>query len=133
MAQPECQSTSTKYQYNQIHELDRALGTMRKFGIPEAADAYQQLFRLRGKLMAQIGFKLPRPLSLLAKLVGLSPGILKVWHDAEAGWMAEARERPGAPPIYRAVSDEVAMAILKKEVTPELEKELLTPDDYLGE
>jgi len=106
---------------------------MRKFGIPEISDAYQQLFRLRGKLMAQIGFKLPRPLSLLAKLVGLSPGILKVWHDAEAGWMAEARAKPGAPPVYKAVSDEVAVAIIKGEVTKELEESLMTPDEYLGE
>ena len=83
--------------------------------------------------MGQVGFKLPRPVSLLLRLVGLSPGVLKVWHDAESGWMSEARARPGAPPVYKAVSDEVAMAILKHEITHELEEGLLTPDPYLGE
>ena len=128
-----CQSTDVKYQYDQLHEIDRALSTMRRFGIPEVSDAYQQLYSLRGKLMAQVGFKAPRPVSLLAKLIGMSPGVIKVWHDAESGWMSEAREKPGAPPIYKKVSDEVAMAILKGEVTPELEKELMTPDPYIGE
>jgi len=83
--------------------------------------------------MAQVGFKAPRPLTLIAKLIGLSPGVIKVWHDAESGWMSEARARPGAPPVYRAVSDEVAMAILKGELTHELEEKLLTPDEYIGE
>jgi len=109
------------------------MATMHRYGIPEVSEAYQKLYSLRGKLMAQIGFKTPRPLILLAKLVGLSPGIIKVWHDAESGFMSEARTRPGAPPIYKSVSDEVAMAILKREVTPELEKELLTPDPYIGD
>ena len=133
MPQPECSSTSTKYSYNMVNEIDRALSTMRKFGIPEVSEAYQKLYGVRGKLLAQIGFKFPRPLSLLAKLVGLSPGEVRVWHDAESGWFAEARAKPGAPPVYHHVTDEVAMAILKKEVTPELETELLTPDEYLGE
>lgn len=128
-----CQSTDVKYQYNQLHEIERALSTMRKFGIPEVSDAYQTLYKLQGKLMAQVGFKIPRPLSLLTTLAGLSPGVIKVWHDAESGWMSEARERPGAPPVYKAISDEVAVAILKRELTPELERELMTPDEYYGE
>ena len=114
--------------WQQVHEIERALGTMRRFGISELAPSYLQLDSIRGKLMAQVGFKFPRQLSLLAKLVGLSPGEFRLWHDAEAGWMSEARARPGAPPVYKAVSDKVAMAILKEEVTPELEQQLLTPD-----
>lgn len=133
MAQPECQSTSTKYQYRQVDEIDRGLDIMRLHGISEISDPYQMLSGLRGKLLAQVGIKFPRPVSLLLKLIGLSPGVIKVWHDAESGWMSEARARPGAPPVYKRASDEVAMAILKREVTPELQKELLTPDPYLGE
>ena len=119
--------------WSQIRELERAMGTMSRFGISELSPAFQQLFSLRGKLMAQVGFKFPRSVSLIAKLVGLSPGVISLWHDIESGWMAEARERPGAPPVYRAVSDEVAMAILKGELTHELEAELMTPVEYYGE
>ena len=42
--------------------------------------------------------------------------------------MTEARERPGAPPVYKYVSDEVAEKITKREITPELEEFLLTPE-----
>lgn len=129
----ECASTSATYQRREVLEIDRALSTMRRFGIPEVSDAYQQLYSLRGKLIGQIGYKFPTPISLIAKLVGLSPGIIKVWHHAESGWMAEARVTPGAPPVYRAVTDEVAMMILKEELTPELHDYLLTPDPYIGE
>ena len=68
-------------------------------------------------------------LTQLIKLIGFSPGTITLWHDNESGWMSEARTRPGAAPVYKSVSDEVAMAILKKEVTPELEVTLLTPDE----
>jgi len=114
--------------WQQVNEINKALSTMRKYGISEVSPAFQQLSSIRGKLMAQVGFKFPRILSLLVKLSGFSPGIIKLWHDGEAGWMSEARTRPGAPPIYKAASDEVAMAILKEEITPELEERLLTPD-----
>jgi len=119
--------------WQQVKELDRALSTMRTFGISELSPAYGQLFAIRGKLMAQIGFKYPTTLSLLAKLIGFSPGEIRLWHNVESGWMSEARERPKAPPVYKAVSDEVAMRILKREITPELERELLAPVAYYGE
>lgn len=83
--------------------------------------------------MGQIGVKFPRTTSLLTKLIALSPGSIALWHDVESGFMSEARAYPGAPPVYKGVSDEVAMAILKKEITKELEAELMAPDEYLGE
>jgi len=113
--------------WEQVHEIDRALGTLRRYGL-EQTPAFGQLFDIRGKLMARVGFKFPRVLSLLAKLVGLSPGEFRLWHDVESGWMSEARARPRALPVYKAISDEVAMTILKEEITPELEAILLTPD-----
>jgi len=119
--------------YQQIREVERALGTMRRFGISEVSDAYQQLYGVRGKLMAQVGFKFPRTLSQLAKLIGLSPGVISLWHDVESGWMSEARTRPAAHPVYKSVSDELAMAILKRELTPEQEEFLMTPDTYIAE
>ena len=119
--------------WQQIQRLDKSLGSMRVSGILTTAGPYQELYALRGKLMAQIGFKFPREITQLMRLIGLSPGTITLWHDIESGFMSEARARPGAPPVYKRVSDEVAMAILKKEVTKELEAELLTPDEYLGE
>lgn len=115
--------------WQQVHEIERALGTMRRFGIDELSAPYQELHRIRGKLMAQVGVKFPRSVSQLAKLIGLSPGVISLWHDVESGWMSEARTRPGATPVYRTIDDVSAMAILKGEVSKELEAELLTPPE----
>jgi len=115
----------------QIDELDRALGSLRFSGLGPGTTPFDTLFKLRGELYAKIGFKFPRTLTQLIKLFGMSPGTLTLWHDIEVGWMSEARARPGAPPVYKSVSDQVAIAILKREVTPELEAELLTPDDHI--
>ena len=119
--------------WQQIHEVDRALDVFRIYGIPELSDAYRTVYGLRAKLLAQVGVKFPRTVTQLLRLVGFSPGVFALWHDVESGWMSEARARPGAPPVYKSASDEVAMAILKQELTPELEAQLLTPDEYLGE
>lgn len=129
----ECSSTAVKYQWRQVHELDTALATMRRYGIPETAEAYQTLYRQRGTLIAKIGYKFPTATNLIGSVAGLSPGVIKVWYHNESGWMSEARAKPGAPPVYKRVSDVIAMAILKKELTLEQEKELLTPVEYYGE
>ena len=119
--------------WQQIGELDRALSALRRAGLGPGFDVYNQLYAIRGRVFGQVGFKYPRTVSLLARLLAMSPGSIKLWHDIEAGWMVEAREKTGAPPVYRRVSDDVAVAILKKELTPELEAELMKPDEYLGE
>lgn len=117
----------------QIGQIDRALDTMTRYGIPEEAEAYQTLWGQRGKLMAQVGYKFPRVNYALSMWREFSPERIRVRFDIETGWFSEARARPGAPPIYRSVSDEEAMAILKNEITPELKQRLLAPDEYLGE
>jgi hypothetical protein len=120
--------------WQQVHEVERALSALRPhLEIPGVSDAMRELYSIRGELLKRVGFKFPRTISLILKLAGLSPGTITLWHDIESGWMTEARARPGAPPVYKYVSDEVAITILKKEVTKELEAELLTPDEYLGE
>jgi len=119
--------------WQQIKELNRALGTMRKYGIPETADAYRQLAGTRYDLLGKMGVKLPRSIIQISKLVGFSPGSITLWFDVECGWMTEGRIRPGAPPVYKSASDEIAMAILKREITDELEEIIMTPDPYLGE
>jgi hypothetical protein len=119
--------------WSQINELERAMRSLRRLGIDELFPGYQQLNALRGQLLKQVGFKYPRTITQLIRLVGFSPGEFAVWHDVESGWMVEARARPGAPPVYHYVSDEVAVAVMKRELTHELEEELLTPDTYAGE
>jgi len=114
--------------WKQVREVERALGFLRRLGFTSASPSYREIFSLQGKLRKQIGLKLPRTVSMILKLVGLSPGTLTLWHDVESGWMSEARARPGAPPVYKAASDEVAAAIIKGEVTHELEERLLDPD-----
>lgn len=117
--------------WRQIDEIDRALGSLRHTGLGPGTTPFDTLWELRGKLYGQIGFKFPRTLTQLIKVFGLSPGTITLWHDIESGFMSEARAYPGGPPVYKSVSDEVAMAILKKEVTKALEAELMTPDEYV--
>jgi len=119
--------------WSQVKELDRALRSLRKLGIGELDPSYGALSGLRSKLLAQVGIKFPRTVTQIAKLFGLSPGIITLWHDVESGWMSEARTKPGAPPVYRAISDEVAVAIIKSELTHDQFMSLSIPDDYIGE
>ena len=120
--------------WQQVREVERALGALRPhIDIPGVSDAYNALYGIRGKLLAQVGFKFPRTLSQIAKLVGFSPGTISLWHDIESGWLVEARAKPGASPVYHYVKDEVAIKLLKGELTKELETTLMTPDDYIGE
>jgi hypothetical protein len=130
---PQCTTDELRFKFHELDELNRALGVLRKYGMGPLDDAYKQLFSVRGKLMAQLGLKVPKVTTLLKLLAGLSPGTIKLWHDGDYGWFTEAVERPGAPPAYKKVTDEVAMTILKGEVTHELEITLMTPDDYQGE
>lgn len=116
-----------------IGQLDKSLRSLRTHGIGPGFRAYEELFRIRGRIFGQIGFKFPREVNLILRLAGLSPGSILLWHDVESGWMTEARVRPGAPAVYRSVTDDVAAALLKGELTHELELELMTPDDYYGE
>lgn len=119
--------------WQQVHEVDRALRTMERFGIDPGSEAVVALQGRRTGLMAQIGFKFPRSYDWLTFLVGESPGEIRLGHDSETGWFTEARVRPGAPPIYHHLGDEEAMAVLKHEISPELHDRLFTLDPYIGE
>ncbi len=83
--------------------------------------------------MGKLGLLKPRTTTLVASRTGLSPGELKLWADAEIGWKVEAREAPGAPPVYRQVSDAIAEKIVKETLTHEEFAELIAPDPYEGE
>jgi len=117
----------------QVNELDRAMGALQRAGLGPGNPIYNQLFALRGKVFGQIGFKFPRATSLLKLIPGLSPGSVRVFHDIEAGWLVEARAGPGSGVVRKYVSDQIAIKLIKGEMTHELEEFLMTPDDYLGE
>jgi len=119
--------------WQQVHEVERALDVMRKYGVPETSEAYQTLWGERGELLSKVGVKSGRVADWIMDWATWSPARVRLGHDPEFGWFAVAIEKPGAPPIYHRVSDEEAMAILKNQVTPELKQRLLTPDEYLGE
>ena len=121
------------FQWKEVHKLTDQLGMMRRWGVLESDPGLRMLLNARSAAMGKLGLKLPRITALIFKLIGFSPGEIKLWADAELGWMTEARERPGAPPVYKYVSDDVAEKIAKREITPELEQELMTPDPYIGE
>lgn len=119
--------------YRQVNVLTGSLEKFGTWGVPETDAGYQGVWGRLKQLLSFIGRKLPR-ISITAKVTwGRSPGIFKLSVDPEIGFVVEARERLGAPPIYRAVSDDIARAIVKDELTLEQEKYLLTPDDYVGE
>lgn len=122
--------------YSQRYELQNirnALNVLRKIGYGPLSEPMQRLTQLRNELMAGLGLKKPTVTSLLKLIPGLSPGSVKVFHDSDTGWFTEAREKEGAPPVYHHVSDDVAMTLLKGELTHELEAELMKPDEYIGE
>ena len=120
--------------WQQVREIERALSALKPhLAIPGVSDATAELYSIRGKLLKTVGLKFPRTISQILKLAALSPGTITLWHDIESGWMTEARAKPGAPPVYHYVKDNVAVAILKGELTKELETTLMTPDEYIGE
>jgi len=126
-------SEHLKAQYAEIARLQGELEQLKGWGVPEPERGFQRLGRAIDTAISKVGRVLSRTTTLIKTITGLSPGEIKLWADAELGWMTEARERPGAPPVYKYVSDEIAEKLIKSELTPELEKELMTPDDYFGE
>ena len=119
--------------WQQVHEVEHALSVMERFGIDPGDPAFVSLQGRRAGLIAEIGRKFPRSYDWLTFLAGESPGEIRLGHDSETGWFAEARVRPKAPPIYHRLSDEEAMAVLKHEISPELHDRLFTPETYFGE
>ncbi len=122
-----------RFQWDEVHRAEKDLATLDRLGVSTTDPAYLRLQGERGAALAKVGTVMPRDTILLAWSFGFSPGDIKLWHDGDAGWMTEARVRAGATPVYKTVSDEVAVAIIKREVTPGLEKVLMTPDPYIGE
>ena len=121
------------YRLRQIAEATRAYTSLSGLGVSARLPAMQTLLSIRTRLMARVGLVFPRSITMLIRLIGLSPGSITLWHDIEMGFMTEARANETAPPVYKHASDQVAAILLKGELTKDLELELMTPDDYLGE
>lgn len=119
--------------YRQIHEYERAMRQLALGGFGPGTAPFNILYDARNKVLESVGLKSSRSVSSLLRLAGLSPGEIRLWHDAESGFMTEARRTPAAPPVYHHVEDQVALTILRGELTHELEEVLMTPDAYTGE
>jgi hypothetical protein len=113
---------------HQVKEIDKALDALRGAGFGIDTSAFRILERERNKLLSNIGVKLPRATNLLARFVGFSPGVIALFHDNEEGFMVEARRSPQAAPVYHLVPADIAMIVLRHDISPELEESLMTPD-----
>ncbi len=113
---------------HQLGEVEKALDLLRGAGFGSGTSPFRILERERAKLLSNIGVKLPRTTNLLIKLIGLSPGVMVLYHDNEEGFMVEARRTPQADPVYHLVQGDVAIKVLKHELSPELEEFLMTPE-----
>ncbi len=122
-----------KAQWDEVHRAERDLATLERLGVLTTDPAYQRLQAERGAALAKVGTNVSRDTILLALSFGFSPGIIKLWHDGDAGFMSEARVKEGAPPVYHTVSGEEAVAIINRKVDKKLEKRLMTLDVYYGE
>lgn len=118
--------------WQQLNMVDNTLRFLRSAGIPVSSESAQALYKFRGELFGKLGYRVPRTPIQILKLIALSPGSIILWLDPESGWLTEARVKEGAPPIYKAASDKVAIALIKGELTKELELELMTPDTFEG-
>lgn len=126
-------ATHIKFQYAERDKLDEQLGLMRGWGVSETDPGYLALMEARDLASWKVGLEQPMTVFQIARAFGMSPGVIALWSVGERGWMSEARERAGAPPVYKYVSDEVAEKIVKDELTHEEFEQLLAPDPYIGE
>lgn len=119
--------------WEQIGQLDKALRKLRIAGLGPGSDVYEQLWRVRGRVFGQIGYKFPREVIQLLRFVGLSPGKIILFFDIEAGYMTVATAAPNAAPVSKYISDDLAITLLKHGLTHEIEEDLMAPDPYIGE
>jgi hypothetical protein len=125
-----CNLTS---QYNALNQIESTLKSLTRAGYGPGSSVYGELYKVRGQLLGKLGKIASRPTGLLKLLLGLSPGSVKLFYDGDYGWFTDAREKPGAPPVYHHVDDDTAIQLLQGEMTHELEAVLMKPDEYLGE
>ena len=121
------------FQAREFLKLNDQLELMRSWGVSALDPGFLRLSGARNAALGKIGIRVPRITTLVAMLTGLSPGEIKLWADAEIGWITESRVEPGAAPVRRLVTDEVAKTLLTGKLTHELEESLMAPETYFGE
>ena len=127
----ECKGKSA-WSWAQLEEIDRGLSVLRQAGLGIGTAPFDILYKARGEMLRYLSVKLPKPVVLLSKLLGLSPGVINVWFDSEGGFFTQARSDPRLPWATHYVGDNIAITLLKGELTHELEDFLMTPDDFEG-
>jgi len=116
-----------QHTYGAIRNLENELRSLRRAGMGAGNPVYDSLFRARADIYKAVGLKLPKSVQAIASLVGLSPGIIRVWFDAEEGWFSEARMTPNHTPVYRQISRDTALRLINRDFDHQLEYELMTP------
>lgn len=120
-------------QFAELNKINNAMWKLQRQVGGELTDAYRQLGRAKYTALRKLGLIQPRTTTLLKLLVGLSPGEIKLFMDAELGWLVVATPQPGARPVRRYVSDDIALNIINGELTHELEAELMAPvEEYIA-
>jgi len=123
----------TAFQFAELQRIDSAIGTLRSLGLSPLDDAFRALTQARGAALGKLGLTAPRTSTLLKVIIGLSPGKLTLFLDAERGWLVEGIIRPGAVPVYHYVGEGLASRILLEDLTPEIKEFLWSPvDDFIA-
>lgn len=118
--------------YRQLNEYRRSMNVLNAAGFGPLSEPFQALYKARNAVLESVGLKSSRSMLSILRILGLSPGELRLWHDAESGWFTEARATPGSPPVYRHVDDETAVKILKGELSHGEFEVLQTRDTFSG-
>lgn len=98
--------------WTQLRELEKKVSTLRRAGLGPLDAPWREVYKMRDEIISKFTGPYPRSTVQILRIAGLSPGILALWLDPEAGWMVEAREHAGAPPVYHRVDEDVAEDIL---------------------
>jgi len=122
-----------KFQFAELNKINEALRLLRGIDLPGVNQARSALGVSQISALGKLGLIQPRSTTFLTRLLGLSPGELRLFQDAELGWLVEAISEPGAQPVRRYVSNAVALRILSGDIDHTLEAELMAPvDEYIA-
>jgi len=120
-------------QFAEVARLQKEWEQLRAWGMPPTEGGFQRLGRAIDTAISKVGRLLPRLTIFIRSMTGFAPGELTLWADAEMGWLVEARIKPGAPPVYKYVGDDLAEKVVRKTLTHVEFIVLTIPDPYLGE
>jgi len=120
-------SCDDKAYWTQLNELSKKVHSLKRAGFGPLDFPWEEVYRLRDEIIGKSIGPFPRSIVQVLRIAGLSPGILALWLDVEAGWMVEAREYEGAPPVYHLVDENTAVEILQGKNVHEYEAWFIVP------